>query len=192
MPDSEKYLLLNLKDEQSKKVAESIANKTARKILDYLSSKEEAGAEEISKELAIPLSTIDYNLKNLKRAGLVETKHFLWSSRGKKILLYKVAKKLIIIVPKTAFLKEELKRFLPFIGVSAIISLIIEYSTRIKPLPEQASLGMEKSAEQGLMASAPSIARESIVSNPHYGLWFFAGVLIVIAIYLLIKSTRKN
>ena len=114
MAKDEKYILVNLEDESSKKLAESISNKTARKILDYLSNKEEAGAEEIAKELKLPLSTVDYNIKNLKASNLVEAKHFNWSSRGKRIILYRLAKKLIIIAPKSAILLTD-----------SLISLII-------------------------------------------------------------------
>lgn len=192
----EKYILMNLEDEHSKKVAEAISNRTARKILDYLSSKEEAGAEEVAKELQLHLSTIDYNLKNLKQAGLLEAKHFLWSSRGKRIILYRVAKKFIVIAPKEVFWKDELKKILPFIGISAIAALIIEYAT--KPLPYLAS--MKESAQttladsSQLYAAAPSMAARAgpIIQNSHYGIWFFIAVLIVLGIYLLIKLKRKK
>src|SRR3989344_3731259 len=193
MPDSEKYLLLNLKDEQSKKVAESIANKTARKILDYLSTKEEAGAEEIAKSLSLPISTIDYNVKNLKKAGLIETKHFEWSSRGKRIILYKLAKKLIIIAPKSAILKEELKKIIPLILGIGVISIFVEYLTkpglRLAAVQESAKLSQDSEA---LFAS--SIAQESIpeVVNNHYGIWLFVIALIIIIIYLLVKLKKKK
>src|SRR3989344_4574650 len=190
MPDSEKYLLLNLKDEQSKKVAESIANKTARKILDYLSTKEEAGAEEIAKSLSLPISTIDYNVKNLKKAGLIETKHFEWSSRGKRIILYKLAKKLIIIAPKSAILKEELKKIIPLILGIGVISIFVEYLTKsgLKLAAVQESAKLSQDSEV-LFAAAPSLAQESVrvVSNPHYGIWFFGVVAGIYIIYLLIK-----
>lgn len=194
MAQDEKYILMNLEDEHSKKVAEAISNKTARKILDYLSSREESGAEEIAKELQLPLSTIDYNLKNLKKAGLIEAKHFQWSSRGKRIILYRVAKKFIVIAPKGVSWKDELKKILPFIGISAIAALIIEYAT--KPLPYLAA--MKESAplaDSGkLYAAAPSMAAraEPIIQNPHYGLWFFIFSIAVILIYLLVKAIKRK
>jgi len=195
MPD-EKYLLLNLEDEQSKKTAEAIANKSARKILDYLSSKEEAGAEEISKELQLPLSTIDYNLKNLKKAGLLEAKHFQWSSRGKKIALYRVAKKFIVIAPKGLSWKEEIKKLLPFIGISAVLAGAIEYLTKPQPILLAA---MQKSADTGLaqkgFAAAPSMTTQAepiMQQNPHFGLWFFAISIAALLVYLLIKTTKRK
>lgn len=182
---------MNLEDEHSKKVAEAISNKTARRILDYLSSKEEAGAEEIAKELQLPLSTIDYNLKNLKQAGLLEAKHFLWSSRGKRIILYRVAKKFIVIAPKGLSWKDELKKILPFVGISAIAAFIIEYTT--KPAPYLAVMKESaRSADAGqLYTAAPSIAAQSpSITNPHYGLWLFVIVIIALGVYLLRKLKK--
>ncbi|HLC63531.1 MAG TPA: helix-turn-helix domain-containing protein [Candidatus Nanoarchaeia archaeon] len=195
MSKDEKYILIDLEDDKSKKIAESIANKTARKILDYLSSKEEAGAEEIAKELGLPLSTIDYNLKNLKLAGLIETKRFQWSSRGKKIALYKVANKFIVIAPKGVSWKDEIKKILPFVGISAILAGAIEYMTKPQPIFLAA---MQKSADTGLaqegFAAAPSIASppQEILVNHHYGLWFFIFTIAVILIYLAIRAIKRK
>src|SRR3989344_3561819 len=144
MSKSEKYILVNLEDEKSKKIAESISNKTARKILDYLSNKEESGAEEISKELKLPISTIDYNLKNLKKAGII-----------------------------------------------GIISIIIQYLTKPRPIL-QAAKSMQDSvlAEQSMAFDASQT--DLIVQNHNYGLWFFFGALFIIVIYFLIKIVRSK
>ena len=191
MSKSEKYILVNLEDEKSKKIAESISNKTARKILDYLSNKEEAGTEEISKELKLPISTIDYNLKNLKKAGLIETKHFEWSQRGKRIILYSLARKFIVIAPKFSNIKKELKNILPLVGITGIISIIIQYLTKPRPIL-QAAKSMQDSvlAEQSMAFDASQT--DLIVQNHNYGLWFFFGALFIIVIYFLIKIVRSK
>ena len=191
MSKSEKYILVNLEDEKSKKIAESISNKTARKILDYLSNKEEAGAEEISKELKLPISTIDYNLKNLKKAGLIETKHFEWSQRGKRIILYSLARKFIVIAPKFSNIKKELKNILPLVGITGIISIIIQYLTKPRPIL-QAAKSMQDSvlAEQSMAFDASQT--DLIVQNHNYGLWFFFGALFIIVINFLIKIVRSK
>ena len=193
MTKDEKYILVNLEDESSKKLAESISNKTARKILDYLSNKEEAGVEEIAKELNLPLSTVDYNIKNLKSSGLVEAKHFNWSSRGKRIVLYKLAKKLIIIAPKSTILKEELKKIISLILGIGVISIFVEYLTKpgLKLAAVQESAKLSQDSE---VLFASSIAQESIPEaiNNHYGIWLFVIALIIIIIYLLIKLKKKK
>ena len=109
---TEKHLLLSLNDENAKALGETIANKTSRKIVAYL-SEEEASENKISKELGIPINTVEYNLQKLLKAGLIEkAKKFFWSEKGKKIDIYKVANKIIIISPKKSSLSR-LKSFLP-------------------------------------------------------------------------------
>jgi len=194
MSKSEKYILVNLEDEKSKKIAESISNKTARKILDYLSNKEEAGAEEISKELKLPISTIDYNLKNLKKAGLVETKHFEWSQKGKRIVLYSVAKKLIVIAPKLSNLKKELKNIIPLVGIAAVISIIIQYFSSItrQPMLQAAKSEAGLVSEDLALNAAQFVPTAVQQTSPSYGLWFFFGALFIIVVYLLIKVIRQK
>ncbi len=187
MLKEEKYILVSLEDEKSKKIAESISNKTARKILDYLSSKEDAGAEEISKAINVPLPTVDYNLKNLKSSGLIETKQFIWSQKGKRVILYKIAKKLIIIAPKFSDIKKELKNIIPLIGLAGIVSILIQYLTKPKPIL-QATL--KSTAESSLAFDA--VQATPIVQGHNYGLWFFFGALFVIVVYFLIKTVRNK
>jgi len=193
MSKSEKYILVSLEDERSKKIAESISNKTARKVLDYLSTKEEAGTEEISKKLNLPISTIDYNLKNLKKAGLVETKHFEWSQKGKRIVLYSVAKKLIVIAPKLSNLKKELKNIIPLVGIAAVISIIIQYFSSITRQPMLQAAKSEAGLVSDLALNAAQFVPTAVQqTSPSYGLWFFFGALFIIVVYLLIKVIRQK
>ena len=194
MSKSEKYILVSLEDERSKKIAESISNKTARKVLDYLSTKEEAGTEEISKKLNLPISTIDYNLKNLKKAGLVETKHFEWSQKGKRIVLYSVAKKLIVIAPKLSNLKKELKNIIPLVGIAAEISIIIQYFSSItrQPMLQAAKSEAGVVSEDLALNAAQFVPTAVQQTSPSYGLWFFFGALFIIVVYFLIKVIRQK
>ena len=97
----DKFVLMNLDDENSKKVADVLSNPTCKRILNYLGDVKDASQKDISDGLNIPLNTLDYNMKKLIASGLVEkTKNFFWSTKGKKIPMYKLAKKHIIISPK--------------------------------------------------------------------------------------------
>src|SRR3989344_7846836 len=125
MQNEEKYILVNLEDEKSKEMATIISNSTSRKILNYLSTKDEVSESDISKELKLPLSTIHYNLKQLKKNNLVETKHFIYSEKGKKIELYRVVKKFIIIAPKYSQVNL-IKNLLPLFLISAVVGGLIQ------------------------------------------------------------------
>ncbi len=123
----DKFVLMNLDDHRSKKVATVLGNKTCKQILDYLTYNSEKSEEDIAKALDMKINTAEYNLKKLLETGLVEkTKKFFWSKKGKKIPLYKIAKKHIVISPKSTRPNlTVLKTLIPAVFVVAIISLVI-------------------------------------------------------------------
>lgn len=116
----EKFILVSLKEEESKKLAQIISNDTSRKILDFLDEKETTESE-LAEKLNIPLSTIHYNLQALLKGRLVEADEYHYSEKGKEVLHYKLANKYVIIAPKSTFgIKEKLKRILP-VGIIALV-----------------------------------------------------------------------
>lgn len=124
---TEKFILVSLDEEKSKKLAEVISNKTSRRILEYLSDKEGTSSD-VSKELGIALSTVEYNLKNMVNAELVGVEEFRWSPKGRQQDIYKVKRKYIVIAPENnSELRETLKRVLPIGLFGAVISGILEF-----------------------------------------------------------------
>jgi len=67
----DKFVLMNLEDSNSKKVAEVMSNKTCKKILNYLGDNSEESEEDIAKALNMKMNTVEYNLKKLLSSGLV-------------------------------------------------------------------------------------------------------------------------
>jgi len=91
--------MISLEDEKSRKLGEAISNPTCKKIISLLAEKE-LSATEISREIKIPMNTLDYNLKKLISSGIIEKSKHFWSVKGKKIPTYKVVNKVIVIQPK--------------------------------------------------------------------------------------------
>ncbi|MFH1310779.1 MAG: beta-propeller domain-containing protein [Nanoarchaeota archaeon] len=122
----DKFILIGLDDDRSKKIAEVLGNKTCKKIIDHLVETKEASEKDISDKLNIPINTIEYNLKKLLDSGLIEkTKNFFWSKKGKKIDIYKLANKHIVISPKSKPDLSVLKTILPIIVVVAFVFALI-------------------------------------------------------------------
>lgn len=123
----DKFIMMNLDDKRSKKVAEAIGNPTCKKILDYLTYNSDKSEEDIAKALDMKINTLEYNLKKLLEAGLVEkAKNFFWSKKGKKIPLYKLAKKHIVISPKSTRPNlTPLKALIPAIISIAVVAILI-------------------------------------------------------------------
>lgn len=123
----EKFILTSLDDENSKAIAEVLGNKTCKKIIDYLGDRKDASEQDIANDLGIPINTIEYNLKKLLKSGLVKkTKNFFWSVKGRKISMYKLANKHIVISPGRGRPNLDiLKTLLPVLGIIAFVAILV-------------------------------------------------------------------
>ena len=128
----DKFILMGLDDDNAKNVAEVLKSKTAKKILDYLSETKEASEKDIADKLQLPINTIEYNLKKLISAGFVKkSSNFFWSVKGKKIPMYTLAKKHIIIgakKPTMNILKSILPLLIIALGLIAVVLLFSFYN----------------------------------------------------------------
>ncbi len=193
MKNKETFVLVSLEEEKSKKLAQVISNTTSRKILDYLSEKD-ASQGDIAKALNLPLSTVDYNIKLLKENDLIIAKDFLWSEKGKKIEIYTIAKKLIVIAPKgVKNVKNTLKEILPLTLFSLIASGIIYLFTQRKEVFTESALKQTAVQEGAQVATIASelVPQTTTMVQPYY-LWFLFGALFVIFIYLFWKILKSK
>ncbi len=132
-----KFIFTSLEDEESREVAEILSNKTARRILDYL-AEHNATETDIARELNLPASTVNYNIKNLLKHSLIEAKDFYWSPKGNKVNVYTSARRMIVIAPRFARGIETLKSIIPVILLSALflaflIGIMYNYQRQIPP-----------------------------------------------------------
>jgi len=187
--DKEKFVLVSLKESKTKKIADVLTNNTSREILDFLSEKKEATEGEIAKELKVPIITVHYNVKALLDSGLIESTQFRWSEKGKKMDIYKVARKYIVIAPRdVSGLKNKLKDIFLIFIVGIVAAGLIHIFTQIKLSGvEQKALSETVSTGVGtnIVAATPEAA-----GIPLYGLWFLIGVVFVLVLYLLFKRRR--
>jgi len=141
--------MVSLGDEKAKAVGEVIGNKTCNKILDFLADNE-ATVSEISSKLKMPLNTVDYNVKKLIRAGLIEKASHWWSVKGKKMPTYRVSNRQIIISPK----KSLVQAFAWVIGVTGLTALTIrQFMGASYSSGEQIMNAVRDSSEDALMTS---------------------------------------
>lgn len=213
------FLLVSLKEDKAKELAQAIANESCRKILDYLADREDATETEISLKLNIPISTVHYNLKQLLAGGLVLVEEFHYSEKGKEVNHYKLANKYIIIAPKTTYgIKEKLKSILP-VSLLALVGAgfiqlytkyfrpstlevmksapaVMEIMNEVPARAADAVMGEAESAgAQAVMERAPEVVMAAVQTVPNYALWFLFGclfVIVLVVIFELIKSKRGD
>jgi DNA-binding transcriptional ArsR family regulator len=177
-----KYLMFDMNDPKSEKVAEILGNNTCKKILSLLAEREgELSVGDISKELNLAINTIDYNVKKLVDAGLIDkSSSFFWSVKGKKIPTYKIAHKQIIISTKTSFrgvLGSALIGGLLLGGIKTYMNYNVQNSVNSAPLSD-----MAYTAAPALMAKAAEAT--NLVQTPS----LFSNVLIFVIVGLVIGA----
>ena len=96
---TDNYISIDLNDPRMKHLSEILGNESCKKILNLLAENEWTETE-IARELKMPLNSVDYNIKKLVNAGLIESSNHWWSVKGKKMPSYKVSNKKIIISPR--------------------------------------------------------------------------------------------
>jgi len=196
---AEKSLLIDLDDPRAEKISEILSNSTCKKILSFL-SEEELSEKEISEKLNLPMNTINYNIKKLREAGLIEpVKKVWWSIKGKKILRYTIARKKIVIFPR-----ERIKGVIP----ALIFSLLSAFGIKMwfGKIAAKASIkavqnapGLESTevyaSASSTSAAPPSYAASSTTlkeaSNYIFcnfsdvWVWFLVGAALCIIVFLI-------
>ncbi|MBU2612209.1 MAG: helix-turn-helix domain-containing protein [Nanoarchaeota archaeon] len=187
---NEKFMLVSLDDERAKSLAEVLGNKTCKKIIEHLAENKDASEKDLSVSLKIPLNTIEYNLKKLLKSGFVEKKkNFFWSKKGKKILMYELTNRSIVISPKKS-LGDKVKSILPslillFSGTFAIwayqrIQIQTQRSAEYFASPSEATSNLMEAGMQNL-------DQVFNYSPDPIWLWFFSGGLIAILIFSIVN-----
>ncbi len=120
-----KFLLVDLSEPKTKKLAETITSETSRRILEHLADREDDTESGIAAALGIPLSTVHYHIQKLQEAKLIATEEFHYSPKGREVQHYKLANKYIIIAPKKIEgLREKLRAVLPVAGIALGVSAL--------------------------------------------------------------------
>jgi DNA-binding transcriptional ArsR family regulator len=188
------FVLLSLKDEKAKELSRVLGNATCRKILDYIATKGDATETQISRDLKIPISTVNYNMKLLAENGIVSANEYHYSEKGKEVTHYKMIDRYIVIAPgeePDSGVLKKLKGILPaaaLLAVGTFLLGLIELALRKGAVPSSGAVLKSMPAESaGLAASAaaPAAAATPIT------LWFFLGGVFVLVCFLFWSFVRK-
>jgi DeoR/GlpR family transcriptional regulator of sugar metabolism len=196
----ENFILVSLEDSKSKEISEVLGSKTCKKIISYLSENKEASQKDLSDNLKIPMNTLDYNIKKLLSSGFIQKrKNFFWSKKGKKIAMYEISNKSIVISHKRPT-SEKLKSIIPALILTAAGTFAVWTYEKISSLPllePSVSMGagtnnlMDKTvgtvAESATYATATPAVHSFLQNTPLVWGWFLAGALFVITIFSIIN-----
>ena len=202
----EKFMLVSLDDPKMKSLSEVFGNKTCKRIIDYLAENEEASQKDLSDALDMPINTVEYNIKKLIESGLIQKrKNFFWSKKGKKIVMYELSNKSIVISPRKSA-AEKFKSLIP----AFMLTLVGTFAIWVYEKLHFASSDLSNSVSDSVMqkgvevaVSAPSLAYDSanqvarttvnhasdVFSTHPSPLWmaFLGGALLVLLIVSIVN-----
>jgi len=194
----ENFILVSLDDAKSKEISEVLGSETCKKIINYLIENKEASQKDLSDELKIPMNTLDYNIKKLLSSGFIQKrKNFFWSSKGKKITMYEVSNKSIVISHKKPS-KDKIKSIIPgfmLIGAGTFAVWVFEKISAInRAIPnsffEQDTIQLKATEAATAMASPEIITQVPTLISPQtfpiWG-WFLAGGFIAMLVFSIVN-----
>lgn len=180
------YLLVSLDDEKSKSIAEVLGSSTCKKIINYLAETKEASQKDLSDALKIPMNTMEYNIKKLLASGFVQkNKNFFWSKKGKKIIMYELSKKSVIISHRKSNLNK-FKSIVPAFILTAAGTFALWTFEKIRSIPR--TITNTAKDEAILYSAGESVSQAitpetiSLTQGTPLWVWFLGGSLLAIAI----------
>lgn len=187
----EKFVMVSLKEDKAKKLAQVISSDTCRKILDYLTEKD-ASETELSEKLSLPISTVHYNVQQLVKSSLIKADKFRWSEKGKEIQIYTLAKKTIIISSeKRSELRNNLRNILGVVLFGILAAFLINVFYKKTGIEQAVDSGVLMKARENLEASS-TLAGGKTAFFSLQGLWFFYGILFAVLVCSIIILFRRE
>ncbi len=188
------YILISLDDNKSKAISEVLSSPTCKKIINHLAETPEASQKDLSDALKIPLNTVEYNIKKLLDSGFVQKrKNFFWSKKGKKIVMYELSNKSIIISHKKK-VSEKLKSIIPAFILTAVGTFSVWVYEKLKYASNSVvDAGEEilRTASDGVAkaGSAAPVSPDTLISpiGTPLWLWFLVGGIIAIGIFSIVN-----
>ena len=119
-----------------------------------------------------------------------KTSNFFWSLRGKKIPMYKLSNKSIIISPKSNEISNKIKSILLVTAISTVFAFLIKQLYFTDNLIERsADLLIESAPNLAMKASDYSTSNGNLLFNePSTGwLWFLGGTLFAVLTFSILN-----
>ncbi len=199
----EKLLILPLNDDTSKRISQTLANKTSRRILEVLCDKPMAPSE-ISEKLDVPLTTLHYNIDKLLESGLIKIEEVKYSAKGREVKIYSPTKKFIVIAPGN--IKEEEAKNILRKALFSIYYIFAAFGlgyafqglyyrffleTGGQMGQPMFSASMEMATEE-LAARPLAVPAPKTVGEPRLYLWFMLGAVFALVLITVWKKLEKK
>ncbi|KTG11164.1 ArsR family transcriptional regulator [Haloprofundus marisrubri] len=184
--------VIGVDSEDADDLLSALSSDTARKLLSMLHDDPDTPSG-LASRVDSSLQNVQYHLKKLERAGLVDVVDTVYSEKGREMNVYAPADRPLVVFAgresESAGLKAALKRLLASVGILAAVSVVVQIAaTGQLPFVAQSGAGDGGSAE--LATSAVETTASTAPAFPP-GLAFFLGGLVVLAFGFALWYARR-
>jgi len=184
-----KFIMVSMDDERLKSISEILGNPSCKKILNLLSERR-ASETDISRELGMPLNTVGYNIKKLLESGLIEKAEHFFSVKGKRMPVYKVSNKSIVISPRKSVIGK-LKSIVPVALISGVFTGLVAWycNSGVQYAAKNEFDRVAESGASGVLTASSDVGNgiiQTIVSSSAWE-WFLIGSISAIILFLILN-----
>ncbi len=193
----ERLVILPLTDANAKKISQTLANVTSRKVLELL-CEEALSSKEISEKLEIALPTLHYNIEKLLESGLIKVRDIRYSKKGREIKVYEPTNKFIVITPveeeKTRILLKQALFAVYFLLAATFSGFIFQklyYHFLYGAFVQEPTFGV---AERVAKEAVPLMEEKAMIAEPiepNLFIWFVFGAVFALLLVVIWRKLSK-
>lgn len=185
--------VIGIEGEDADELLAAMSSETARELLGVLHD-EPAAASELADRVDTSLQNVQYHLKKLADAGVVEVVDTVYSEKGREMKLYAPANRPLVVIAggesETADLRTALTTLLTGLGVVALLGVLVQ---TLADEPEAGTGGGDGSVMMTAQAEATPVAGAggpdlagalAVFTEP--GILFFLGGLVAVLVGLAV------
>ncbi|KAB1188410.1 MULTISPECIES: winged helix-turn-helix domain-containing protein [Haloferax] len=185
--------VIGLGDDEASDLLSALSSTTARHILAAL-HEQPTNAAELAERVETSLQNVQYHLRKLDDAGLVEVVDTVYSEKGREMKVYAPADRPLVVVAATEETRSGvasiLSSLLGGVAVLGLLAALVQwFATR--GLGGVSTVAESASADAEAVTTAAVEAAPAISQGIPPGVAFFAGGLVILLAIAIIQFSRR-
>ncbi|ELZ60828.1 MULTISPECIES: winged helix-turn-helix domain-containing protein [unclassified Haloferax] len=185
--------VIGLEDDEASDLLSALSSGTARRVLAAL-HEEPTNAAELAERVDTSLQNVQYHLRKLDDAGLVEVVDTVYSEKGREMKVYAPADRPLVVVAAgeetRTGLASMLTGLLGGVAVLALLSALVQW-VATRGVGVLGGSGAAESADAGAVSTMAAEAAPAAAQVVPPGLAFFAGGLVILLVVAAVQFARR-
>ncbi|POG54964.1 ArsR/SmtB family transcription factor [Haloferax marisrubri] len=186
--------VIGLDDDEASDLLSALSSETARRVLAAL-HEQPTNAADLAERVDTSLQNVQYHLRKLDDAGLVEVVDTVYSEKGREMKVYAPADRPLVVVAAgeetRTGLASMLSSLLGGVAVLALLSAFVQWVATRGLGVLGGSGGAAESADAGAVTTMAAEAAPAAAQSIPPGLAFFAGGLVILLVIAAVQFARR-